>query len=627
MTSGAPQPLVPHVPAALHAAAERWPERGIHLYDAAGVKAHLTYPQLLDRARRVAAVLHHRNLRPGARLMVVSPTSLDTIAVLLGAMLAGVAPIPLAPPRQSRTTHFARYLGSVYRLAERLECRHIVADPDAHDLLLARAETEPWFDSALSLGALAAAAAPPQELPDAHDILPDDTAYIQLSSGTTGPPKSVLLSHRSILTNIHAIGEHIQVTPDDVGVSWLPLHNDMGLVGVLFFAIYWGIPLALLNPDRFLRAPHEWLLAFAQHGATLSPAPDFGFHYCTRRAKKSDLEGLDLSSWRVAMSGGESVIPAHVRAFERRFRPYGLRPNVVLPVYGLAEVTLGVSFAPLGAPIRVDRVQRAALETQAAATPALPEEPCLEFVSVGPPLPGLQVQIRGADGAPLPPRSVGEIAVAGHSVMRACVHIDADAPTQPADGWINTGDLGYFADGDLFVTGRAADVIRLGTRDVLPDEIEHLVARIEGVRAGSVAAFGVPRAVAARNRSNRVRKAAEATPPPGATPERDDLLVVAVEVAEGLEAEEMQRIILEVVQKHMDLLPHDVRVLSPRSVPKTSSGKVRRFLCKQLYLEDALDRRERQERWQAITQITDRARNFVAQFGRRIRTFFDPSET
>jgi len=504
MPRTAPKPLVANVPAALRRTAELWPERGLHVYDGHGVKTFLTWAQLLARAERVATVLAERGMAPGTRLMVVAPNGIDYITVLLGAMCAGVVPVPVTPPRQARSVSLTRYLASLNRLAVRTDCTVITA-PGEDETLTARLAADLRWDWVVSTSTLAATV--PRGPITTPATLDGGTAYIQLSSGSTGPPKGVLLSHYNILANIHAIGERLEVTEDDVGVSWLPLHNDMGLVGVLFFALYWGLPLVLLDPDRFLKAPHEWLWAFTHHQGTLSPAPDFGFHHCARRAKRSDLEGLDLSTWRVALCGSEPVVPTHIRAFERRFKPYGLRSNVVIPVYGLAEATLAVTFCELGRPLLIDRIDRESLEQDDRAVPS--EDPAaLEYVGVGTPLADLQVEIHDSTGRVLPDREIGEVFVRGHSIAAGFVQHDGTTLTDSGDA-VATGDLGYAVQGELFITGRRADAVRLGDRTIYPHELESLVARIEGVRPGSVAAFGVPVDVAARNRHLAVRQAAE----------------------------------------------------------------------------------------------------------------------
>lgn len=618
MIRKAPQPIVPTIPAALRRTAELWPERSLHVYDSQGVKTSLTWPQVLARAERVSAVLRERGLKPGSPLMVVAPHGLDLVTVLLGAMCAGVVPVPLSPPRQSRSVSLNRYHASLNRLGTRIHCTHITTPGDS-DGLTSRLLTDLRWEMVVTTPGLAATV--PRSATADPCAEEGQTAYIQLSSGSTGPPKAVLLTHYNILANVHAVGERLGVTDDDVGVSWLPLHNDMGLVGVLFFAIYWGLPLVLLDPDRFLKAPHEWLWAFTHHQGTLSPAPDFGFHYCARRAKRSDLEGLNLSTWRVAICGSEPVVPAHIRAFERRFKPYGLRPNVVVPVYGLAEATLAVTFGEVGTPMRVDRIDRSSLEQHDRALPD-DDATALEYVGVGTALADMEVEIHDSAGCPLPDRHVGEVIVRGHSVATGFVLDGEDvSPSVPGQG-VATGDLGYMVGDELFITGRRADAVRLPDRTIYPHELENLVGRIEGVRPGSVAVFGIPRSAALKARAPQVREAAERVEPGDEAEDGGELLVIAVEVSDGLDHAEMKGIILEVVYKHLGLAPHDVRILSPQSVPKTSSGKIRRFLCKQLYLDEALDRRERQERWQAVTQLSERARGFVAQFGRRLRGFF-----
>ncbi len=643
--------------AAFQRTATAFPDRGIDLYDRSGVKHFQTYAQLLDGANAVATQLLASGRRPGDRILVALPSGFDFINVFFGALMARMQPIPVPPPRPD--TVMSSYVGLVQRLAGRLETANLVTASAADGPLLALAEVDHGFEWVMPVDRLLrfGDAEVQGQAPDWTVIRPDHTAYIQCSSGSTGSRKAVALSHRNLLVSVADVGRAIAVQPDDVGVSWLPLYHDMGLVGALLFSVAWGIPLVIVHPERFLRAPHEWLVAITNHAGTVTLSPDFGFHYCARRAKESDLEGLDLSSWRVALCGSEPVQLPHIRTFERRFAPLGLKENTVVPVYGLVESTLGVSFGRLGDGRRILKLDRERLETAGEVLEVGEETAGVEMLSHGPPMDHVEVRIDDEDGAALAQGHVGEIHVRGPTVMlgyvddlktRAKSALDNVSDEfvmgtsttgefvlhaeDPAKRWIGTGDLGFLYEGELYIVGRAADVVVLGGgRRLFPDELESFVGRIDGVRPGSVAVFGIPVSAASLNRHDAVRKAAARVTSELAEPATEDdgthLLVVAVEAAEGVDRVQLAEAISQAVHLRIGRFPHDVRVLSPRSVPKTSSGKIRRFKCREYYLEDALDRSDREERWRGLVFVTERARSYVAQMGRRLRGFFDREES
>ncbi len=611
------------IPAALAHHALKRPSRGVHFYDRAGVKSFATWASVLDVAHRMALSMRARGLRPGDKVVMALPNGFDFIHVFLGARTAGVLPIPVMAPRANENV--TRALASLGELAARREARALITMSADDSPLLAMAEALGQLDLITSPERLTDPTGDPTPLSALlADLSHDSLAYIQCTSGSTGAPKGVPLTHGNILTNLSDVGRHLQVNKDDVGVSWLPMMHDMGLVGVLLFALCWGVPLVLLDPERFLKAPHEWLWCIHNHGATLSPASDFGYHYCARRARASDLEGLDLSSWRVAMSGSETVDGAHLQAFERRFQPFGLRERVFVPVYGLAEATVAVTFGALDRAVHIDHVSRSTLETSGVALPSEPGADTLALIGLGKALPNVEILLTNQEGERVADRTVGEVHVRGRSAMSGYL---GEAPLEEGQ-WIPTGDLGYTVDGELFVLGRRSEVVNLGQRVVYPHTVETLALRIDGVRAAAV--FGVHRSIAARSRHEAIRAVAREGGASNATAEHEEAslhgrecLIVAVEAGEGVDRDSLAEVIERTLQTHLGLTPHDVRVLSPRSIPKTSSGKIRRHLCRELYLNEALDRRDRQERRQALTHIAERARSYVAQLGRRFRSYFD----
>jgi acyl-CoA synthetase (AMP-forming)/AMP-acid ligase II len=399
------------------------------------------------------------------------------------------------------------------------------------------------------------------------------------------------------LTNVRAAGERLHVTQSDIGVSWLPLHSILGLVGVVLFTLYWEIDVVLMHPDRFLRRPEEWLHLFGRHGGTLAASPSFGFDYCVRRCQESNLSGLDLSSWRVALNGGEPVRLEHMRSFRRRFGRHGLRENVFTPVYGLTEGTLGVAFADIDSPVRTDTISRRALEDDGVADPMESDvrSDRLDFVSVGKPLTDIDVMIIDHRGIEVADRIIGEVAVRGPNVMRGYFDLpkkSSDGGTRISGEWLMTGDLGYVADGELFVIGRRVEQIHCGEHSILPRPIEDVVDTVDGVRVGSAVVFAIG--------------------------EDGRQLIVALEVQPGAEEEEIEALVRSRLYGRFRLEPDEVLCLSPQSVPRSPTGKIRRHLVRSFYEQGILDRKARTQEFDAVRRILQRSRHGVMKLGQTL---------
>jgi 1-acyl-sn-glycerol-3-phosphate acyltransferase len=486
-------------------------------------------------------------------------------------VLAGAVPVPVYPP--ARPSQLADHLRRTAGILANARAALLVTVPEAVTLgHLLRSNVESLRHVVV-----------PESLTGAgEDALPrpraDDLALVQYTSGSTGQPKGVALTHRNLLANIRAMGQASAASGADTFVSWLPLYHDMGLIGAWLGCMYFGVPLVVMSPQSFLIRPSRWLWAIHANRATMSAGPNFAYELCLAKVRDAEIEGLDLSSWRLAYNGAEPVSPATVQRFADRFAPYGFRRDAMTPVYGLAESSVGLAFPPLRRGPRIDRIGRDAFVRFGRAEPAQPGEPDdLRLVACGQPLPGHEIRIVDAAGNELGDRREGRIEFRGPSATAGYFN---NAPATRAlfhDGWLDTGDLGYMADADIYVTGRVKDVIIRAGRNLHPAELEEAVGNLEGVRKGCVAVF--------------------ASPDPLGGAER--LIVMAETRATGDDAR--AALCTEISSTTVDLLgvpPDDVVLAPPRTVLKTSSGKIRRAASQKLYETGKIGARPRALWWE-----------------------------
>ncbi len=540
----------------------RHPERiHITLYGERDAAEEIGFGALDEAAGEFAAGLAARGIAPGERVAIMLPTSRDFFVAFYGALRAGAIPVPLYPPARPAQLeqHFRRIAGIVANSGARIFVTVGPAKPLAHVL---QSHAEALRDVVTVDEVRQAGGAVP-----AHRAAPGDTAFLQYTSGSTGRPKGVVLSHANLIANLRAMGAAAQAGPADVFVSWLPLYHDMGLIGACLGALLYGYPLVLMSPLAFLSRPERWLRRIALHRGTLTSAPNFAYELCLSKLTERELEGLDLSSLRLAFNGAEAVSAETAERFSERFARYGLRREAMTPVYGLAEACLGVSFPPLGRGLLVDRVERAALQRLGVARPARAGDAApLRVVACGRALPGHSIRIVDGAGRELGERTEGRVEFSGPSAASG-YYQNAEDSARLIDGdWRNTGDLGYLAAGELYLTGREKDLIIRGGHNIHPMELEEAAAEVAGVRRGGVAVF----ASAARGAGER--------------------LIVLAETRESRE-DERARMVGEINRLALDLIgmpPDEVLLAPPRSVLKTSSGKIRRAACRELYERGAL---------------------------------------
>ena len=494
----------------------------------------MTYGRLWEQSGRFAAALARAGLAPGDKVCLIYPTCAEFFATFFGALRMGAVPVPLYPTLGVEAT------ARIFRDSEAVAVATIGWFRQGVDQSVALA---PGIRAVLEPPDLDAEAPPPP----LHPAAEDDLAFLQYTSGSTGDPRGVMLTHRNVMSTVRSMAAAAGITADDRVVSWLPLYHDMGLIGCAFTPPLTATPLWLLPPD--LRNPRQWLELITAVRATFTVSPDFGYRNCIRNVR--DTSDIDLSSLKGALCGAEPVRVSTIQAFERQF---GLK-NLILPCYGLAEATLAVAIWPRNTPLRLDATGR--------------------FVSVGRPCLDVEVRIMppsGGDGAGarvLGPDAEGEICVKSPGVMRGYYNNpEATARVLTPDGWLRTGDLGFLdRAGYLYITGRVKDIMILGGENVTPADVEEIVDHVPGIRYG--AAVGID---SERTGSQRLHVVAEVRDEAGQPETYHDLVR---EIVHRVHAERGHR-------------PARVLLVRAGSIPKTSSGKIQRTRLAQMVQADEL---------------------------------------
>lgn len=545
------------VPEAIAYAAQG--ETGLNFYSGKGeLVESLPYREMYQQGQDLARRMLAKGLVRGDRVAIIAESDGDFMRAFAACQFAGLVPAPLPLPAA-----FGGKDGYIDHIRRMMQGAGAVA-------ALSPANLVEWVASATDgLGMKAVGTLAVFDDVDGRDVTlptvtPDDLCYLQFSSGSTRFPLGVAVTQRALMANAHAITAHgLKITKADRCVSWLPLYHDMGLVGFLLTPLVCQVSIDYLPTREFARRPLLWLSLITRNKGTLSYSPSFGYELAARRAETASTEGLDLSSWRGAGIGGDMVRPRVMRKFAEMFADRGFRAAAFVPSYGMAEASLALSFAPLDTGVVTDLVDLDRLENDAVAVPPGPDtKRSREFVLNGPILPLHELEVRDPDGVVLPEKHVGRVFTRGPSLMREYLdRPEETAAVLSADGWLDTGDLGYLCDGQIVITGRAKDLILVNGRNIWPQDLEWSAEHaVESLRSGDVVAFSVD-----GDAGEEVLVLVQCRP---TQPEARAAL--AAEVTGTLRAAHGVEVKVVLVPTH--------------SLPQTSSGKLSRSKAKQMYL-------------------------------------------
>ena len=534
--------------------------RGLNFHDARGILSQpYPYSQLRTDARAMADRLIAAGVAPADRIALVAETGPEFAALFFGVVYAGAWPVPLPLP-----TSF----GGRDSYIEQLRVQLASCDPK---MLIFPPELAQMAGEAARLSAtvgidwseFATREAPTATLPEAK---PDDIAYLQYSSGSTRFPHGVVITHAALLNNLAAHSHGMEVCDTDRCVSWLPWSHDMGLVGCFLSPIANQVSTDYLKTEDFARRPLAWLDLISRNaGTTLSYSPTFGYDICARRMSSQTKAGdrFDLSRWRVAGNGADMIRPDVMQSFVDAFADAGFKASAFLPSYGLAEATLAVSLMPPGEGIRVELVEETQLSggSRSGAQSLRRPQRYRAIVNCGKPVRDMKIEIREEDGTPLPDRAIGKVWCSGKSVMVGYFRDDAATEACMADGWLDTGDMGYMSDGYIYIVGRAKDMIIVNGKNHWPQDIEWAVEQLPGFKAGDIAAFAIT------------------------TPGGEETPAVLVQCRSSDEAERL-RLRDEIRERVRSVTGMNclIELIPPRTLPRTSSGKLSRAKARNLYL-------------------------------------------
>lgn len=523
----------------------------------------VTYRQLITRSSAFSAALGRAGVQPGEVVVLIQQHGLDLVNAYFGVILHGA--IPSIMPFLSEKLLPERYRAGLTSLIS-------ITKPAA---IITYTEFEGEVRTALTEGDSVQAVIVAEDVPDTASVeldalgglqrSPDDIVLLQHSSGTTGLQKGVALSHQAVFNQLESYKLALKLQEDDVIVSWLPLYHDMGLIAGFLMPLLCGIPLVLMSPFDWVRAPYRLMQAVSKYHGTLSWLPNFAYNFCAKKVRDRHLQDVDLSSWRAVINCSEPMRWDSQQAFLERFRSVGFRAEALTTCYAMAENVFAVTQGGIDTPVRYDDIDRETFQVQRKAAAAVEGKPALRMVSAGKPIRNVSVKIVTDKGKELPERQVGEIALKSDCMLTGYFHRQDITEEAFIDGWFLTGDYGYIADGEVYVSGRKKDLIIVGGKNVYPQDIEELVNEVPGVHPGRVVAFGI---------FNEE------------TGTEDVAVVAEVDVDDPAEREQIADTVRKVVARGSAVVLRYIHLVDSYWLVKTSSGKIARSANREKFLTE-----------------------------------------
>jgi fatty-acyl-CoA synthase len=524
----------------------------------------LSRHELLLGAAGYNQALAQAGIQPGEVVVLILQPGPELVSAFFGAVLRGA--IPSIMPFLTEKLIPERYRADLAALIE-------ITRPAA---IVTYAEFEGEVRSALKAGGPVREVLVTEHIKPAASLdwetyaglqrSPEDIVLLQHSSGTTGLQKGVALSHHAVLTQLESYSQALHINDQDVIVSWLPLYHDMGLIAGFLLPILKGIPLVLLSPFDWVRAPYRLLQAVSHYRGTLTWLPNFAYNFCAQKIRARDLQEVDLRSWRAVINCSEPMRWESMSAFLEAFRPYGLAESAPATCYAMAENVFAVTQGGIDRPVVVDEIDRESMQVERVARPASPDRPSLKMPSAGQPIAGVEVRVLDADGKVAVERQIGEVALRSACMLTGYYHRPDETRKALRDGWYLTGDYGYLAGGELYVTGRKKDLIIVGGKNIYPQDLETLAMEVKSVHAGRVVAFGV---------FNEAAGTEEVT------------LLAEVDSDDPVERERIADEIRQVVTRGSAVALRRVHLVEKHWLIKTSSGKTARGANKEKFLKEA----------------------------------------
>ncbi len=538
--------------------------RGYSFVQRDGSELQFSFDRLRTEAMNRAAHFRAWGLKQGDRLAIILPDGEDFVPTFLGAVWAGIIPVPLYPPLS--LGKLDAYIDGLATIMNRAEVSALVTNAKLKQIVWSAAARVTSLKGIIDAEALSTDA-PADASREPAAVRPDDTAFLQFTSGSTSLPKGVDVTHGNLRANCWAImRDGLRSDETDVGISWLPLYHDMGLIGFVIAPLFHRVPVTFIPTLSFVRNATIWMDTISKKRGTITFAPNFAYSLVTKRAKPEQIASWDLSSMKAFGCGAEPINPRVMKTFVEKFEPAGLKPTALIPCYGMAEATLAISFIALEETLSTDVIDSSAYESAKTAEPAheslLASHKALEFVSCGRAFPGHEVAAFGPDGEKLPERRVGELRVKGPSVAQGYFRDEVATRATFPNGWLRTGDLGYLANGNVYITGRQKDLIIINGRNYDPQRMEWLVDELPEVRKGNTVAFSRPGTAS------------------------EELVVVVESKTETPDA--LKDAIKTRLTEQLQLAVADVVICAPGSLPKTSSGKLQRQKTRAQYLDGTL---------------------------------------